>query len=179
MPLVAQEYYWGKYENAKAGVQGLNKIPVLTPGDDIEVVTEKYINIKSENGYIQPAYGYYYASGVCWSTTVLGGLMDNANADFQKKYGVNLFVFEYGDRSPHSKWYKTYEQANGGYGYAIYQLSEGNPGLEYRFKVNPELDNIDELKDISLKIVMMSTDSHDKAYEGQSIGGYILSNIEF
>ncbi|MCA9383043.1 hypothetical protein KC909_01635 [Candidatus Dojkabacteria bacterium] len=179
LPLYYQDYYWGKYENAAAGADGLNRMPILNAGDEIGVVTDKYINIKSYNGYIQPAYGYYFASGVCWSTTTLGTLMNNANADFQAKYGMDLFVFEYGDRSPHSDWYQTYQPANNGYGYSVYQISEGVPGLEYRFKVNPEIANVPELADLEVKVVMMYSDTHDTAAYGQSIAGFIASNKEF
>lgn len=179
LPLLEENYYWGKYENAKAGVNSLNKISILKPGDKKSLITDNIINIEKENGYIQPQYGYYFGSGLCWSTSALGYLMDKANIEFNQKYGVDLFVFKSGDRSPHSSYYKTYQLANNGYGYSILQASERVPVLEYTFTINPELADIEELKDLELKIVMLATDNYSNSSHGQSIAGYIASNKDF
>lgn len=173
-PLVPRDYYYGKFENAVAGINGINKIPVLKPGNSIGLIRDKYINIKPWNGFVQPP-GYYFASGVCWSSSALGFLQDNSNKAFREKYGVDLFTFKRGDRAPHTDYYETY----GGGGYTMLQISEGNPAQDYRFTVNPVLANMPELADIKIKIVMVSSSTHEKGYKGQSIGGYILSNKEF
>ncbi|MBW7953448.1 hypothetical protein H3C67_01545 [Candidatus Dojkabacteria bacterium] len=174
-PLFAEDYYYGKYENAAAGVLGLNKMPILRPGDSIGVVKDKYINIKTWNGYIRPTNGYYFGSGVCWSTSALGQLLDNANKSFKEKFGVDLFVYKKGDRAPHGDYYKTYS----GRGYTVFQASEGVPLQDYRFTINPEIAGNKDLEGLKLKIVMLATNEHATASHGQSIGGYIISNIEF
>ncbi len=173
-PLVAQDYYYRKYENGMAGANGINKIPLLHAGDSYGVIKNKFINIKSWNGFVQPP-GYYFGSGVCWSTSALGLMMDNANKSFHAKYGVDLFVFNKGDRAPHPHFYKTYF----GYGYTIMQLHEGVPLQDYRFTVNPQLSSMPGLSDIKIKIVMLATTAHPTASHGQSLGGYFLSNKEF
>lgn len=174
-PLVEKDYYQGKYENAAAGVNGLNRMPILRPGDSIGVVREMYINIRGRNGYVRPSNGFYYGSGVCWSTSTLGFLMDNANDDFNEKYGIDLFVFRGYDRAPHGTYYETY----GGYGYTILQAAEGVPVQDYKFTVNPEISSIPELSDLKLKVVMLASNEHETAAYGQSIAGYILSNKDF
>lgn len=179
LPLFEKDYYWGKYQNAKAGAESINKLPILKTGDNFSLIADKIINIKSYNGFIQPQYGYYFASGVCWSTTTLGYLMDQANHDFYTKYGIDLFIFDSDDRSPHSSFYQTYANANSGYGYAIMQRSEGVAILDYSFTVNPQLANIPEFSDLKIKIVILSTEDHLTADHGQSIAAYLVSNLEF
>jgi hypothetical protein len=179
LPLVRKDYYWGKYENGLAGVNGLNRMPVFKPGDGLGVIASQYINVKSYNGYIQPKNGYYFGSGLCWSTSELGYLMDQANADFQAKYGIALFTFKRGDRAPHSSFYKSYLPSNRGYGYTVMQKSAGVPVQDYRFPITPALKNREDLKDIKVKIVMLASTTHPTAHAGQSIGGYVLSNVDF
>ncbi|MFQ5493480.1 MAG: hypothetical protein ACE5DX_04965 [Candidatus Dojkabacteria bacterium] len=175
LPLYRQDYYWGKFENAKAGVDGLNDIPVLKPGDSVGVVKDKYINIESWKGYIQAAHGYYFGSGVCWSTSALGLMMDGANERFRDSYGIDLFVYDSWDRAPHGTWYSTY----GGYGYTILQISEGNPLQDYRFRINPKISQIEDLEDFELKIIMLSSREHPEAYNGESIAAMLISNRDF
>ncbi|MCA9383044.1 hypothetical protein KC909_01640 [Candidatus Dojkabacteria bacterium] len=172
-PLVAQDYYWGKYINGSAGAKQINSIPVLKPGDRVALLGDNVFQLYASNGYVKPS-GYHYASGLCWSSSALGLLQDNANKAFQEKYGVPLFVFNYGDRGPHGHYYATY----GGYGYTVFRQN-GVPVQDYRFTVNPALADIPELADIKVKIVMTYTDEHPTAAFGQSIGGYIQSNKEF
>lgn len=174
LPLYFQDYYYRKYENAMAGVNGLNKMPILKPGDNVGVIRDKYINVKAYNGFVQPP-GYYFGSGLCWSTTTLGIMMDNANKDFQAKYGIPLFTFKSGDRAPHSTYYKTYH----GYGYTVLQISTGVAAQDYRFTINPAIKNKPELADLKIKIVLVGTRDHDWGAYGQSVGAYILSNKDF
>jgi len=177
-PLYPQDYYAGKYINAKAGVNQLNLIPILNPGDNIGLIRDGYINLRGP-GYIRPPNGYRYGSGLCWSTSAIGALMDKANMDFQDKFGLSLFVFAPGDRGPHSDYYQTYQNANNGRGYTVLQLSSGAPLQDYRFTINPELNNRKDLADIKIKIVMVASEDHEWGTYGQSIGGYILSNKKF
>jgi hypothetical protein len=174
LPLFDSDYYFRKYENGKAGAIQLNNMPILTPGKSIGVIRDKYINIRS--GYVQPP-GYYYGSGVCWSTSTLGAVQDKANADFKAKFGYDLFTFRSGDRSPHPHQYQTY--TNNHRGYTIFQVGYGVPATDYRFTVNPQLKNVEALKNIKLKIVMIYSDNHPSASHGQSLGAYILSNVQF
>jgi hypothetical protein len=177
-PLFWPDYYYRKYENAVAGANGLNKMPILLPGKSIGVIKDRYIDVKIHNGYVQPP-GYYFASGLCWSTSALGAMMDQANTEFKAKYGVPLFTFRPGDRAPHTDWYRTYLNSNNGRGYTVLQMSSGVPVQDYRFTVNPELKNVPELADIKIKIVMLYSREHETAAAGQSIGGYIISNKEW
>lgn len=178
-PLYSEDYYWGKYENGKAGADGLNRMSILKPGNSVAVIRDGYINVRTTNGYIQPASGYYFASGLCWSTSAMGAVMDQANIDFKLKYGIDLFTFNYGDRAPHSHYYRTYGNSNNGRGYTVMQSSPGVAKQDYKFTINPELANNPETKNIKIKIVMVATNEHESATYGQSIGGYIQSNLEF
>jgi len=175
LPLYPEDYYWRKYENAAAGAMQLNNMPILHPGDRIAVIGDVYINIKANNGYLRPAYGYGFASGVCWSTSALGLMMDEANKDFESMYQIPLFVFGRYDRAPHSHHYKTYH----GGGYTILQKHTGIAVQDYKFTINPDIANHPNLKNLKLKIVMVATNTHETAAYGQSIGGFIISNYEF
>jgi len=175
LPLYPEDYYWRKYENAVAGVIQLNTMPILHAGDRISVIGDVYINIKAYNGYLKPGYGYGFASGVCWSTSALGLMMDEANKDFETTYQIPLFVFGRYDRAPHSHHYRTYH----GGGYTILQKHTGVAVQDYKFTVNPNIANHPDLKDFKLKIVMIATNSHKTATYGQSIGSFIISNYEF
>ncbi|MBN1915895.1 hypothetical protein JW796_02770 [Candidatus Dojkabacteria bacterium] len=177
LPLVRNDYYTGKFINAAAGAYQLNKIPVLTPGDRIRVIADGYITFSKNAGYVKAEKPFYYASGVCWSTSTLGKLMDEANINFSRKYGLPLFVFNFGDRVPHNKPAKTYTTSNNGYGYAI--LRTGNHVQDYSFTVNPEIKNNIDLSDLRLRIVMTTSESNPEGYTGKSIGAYLVSNKEF
>ena len=174
-PLTPEDYYYGKYENGKAGADEINKVPVLRPGDRVRLIRDGYITLYRGKGFVMPGKGYYYGSGLCWSISVVGGLMDDANSEFQAKWGIPLFVFQPGDKAGHKKTYSTYAASNNAYGYSVIKLRHGG-GQDYSFTVNPEISNIPELRDLELKLVMTSTDTHETASYGQSIGGYILSN---
>lgn len=174
-PLTPEDYYYGKYENGKAGADEINKVPVLRPGDRVRLIRDGYITLYRGNGYVMPGKGYYYGSGLCWSISVVGGMMDDANSEFQTKWGIPLFVFQPGDKAGHGKTYSTYEASNNAHGYSVIKLRYGG-GQDYSFTVNPEIENIPELKDLELKLVMTSTDVHETASYGQSIGGHILTN---
>ncbi|MFQ5493398.1 MAG: hypothetical protein ACE5DX_04535 [Candidatus Dojkabacteria bacterium] len=174
LPLIEEDYYYRKYENAAAGVAGINKTPIMRPGDSIGVIADRFINIKTYNGYVQPP-GYYFASGVCWTSSTLGFMMDNANWHFKKRFGVNLFVFGSRDRAPHPDSYETYH----GHGDTIMQITEGNPLQDFRFTINPRLKTMPEVANIKIKVMMLATDEHETASHGQSIGAYIISNKKF
>jgi len=119
-----------------------------------------------------------YASGVCWSTSAIGLLMDEANDVFTHKYQIPLFVFERGDRSPHPVRYATYAPSNYGLGYSVVKYA-GGYCADYSFTVNPALKDHPKFKNIKINIVMTSSESHESAYLGQSIGGYLQTNIDF
>ena len=174
LPLIGRDYYLGKYENAVAGTVGINKIPPVKPGEKVGIVRQKFINIKAWNGYIQ-APARYFGSGVCWSTSALGLMMDKSNAQFKNKYGLDLFVYKAWDRAPHPDYYETYK----GNGYTILQLSEGNPLQDYTFTVNPAIKEIPDLAGLKIKLVMLHRSDHKTASHGQSIAGYLLPNKEF
>lgn len=178
LPLYAEDYYYGKYVNAKAATSEINSIPVLVPGDRIAVIGGGYLTLDKSKGYLQPGSKYYYASGVCWSISTLGMLMDEANKDFIEKHGIPLFIFENGDRIPHEHAYRTYTPSNNGYGYSVTKLKVGE-SFDYKFTVNPKIENIPELSGLEIKIVMNARDSHRTAYNGESIDAYILSNKKF
>lgn len=173
MPLFAEDFYYRKYENAAAGAIGINNIPVLKPGSRIGVIKDKYISIRTYRGFVQPP-GYFFGSGVCWSTSLLGTMMDNANKKFREKYNLDLFVYNSRDRAPHPNSYKTY----GGRGWTIMQATEGVPIQDYAFTVNPEISKNPAIAGIKLKIVMIATDKHETASHGQSLAAYLLTNIE-
>lgn len=175
LPLQQGDYYYGKYENGRAGAYEINKIPVLYPGDSIRLIGDGYITVKSNAGYIQ-APRHYFGSGLCWSTSTLGQLMDYANIEFNQKYGINLFLFPYG-RYPHSSYYKTYASSNNGFGYTVIKKASGS--VDYGFQINPKLANHPELYKLKLRIVLTAREDHPSADHGQSLGGYILSNVDF
>ncbi|KXK26015.1 MAG: hypothetical protein TR69_WS6001001308 [candidate division WS6 bacterium OLB20] len=175
LPLYKQDYYWGKYLNGAAGAKELNKMPVLRPGDRISVIRDGYLTLSPKSGYVRPTNGYYYGSGLCWSTSALGQMMDYANTEFRKKFGIDLFVFSGRDRAPHGTWYKSYEHSNRGYGYTVIKISSGG-GQDYSFTVNPAISSLPNMNDFKLKIVMTYRTDFPGAYFGQSIGGYIMTN---
>jgi len=177
LPLVSRDYYYGKYINGKAGAQELNNLPILKPGSHISLIRNNYLVIGAGRGYIQPPNGYYYGSGLCWSVSAFGGLMDQANIKFQQKYGMPLFIFNPGDRSPHSEFYQTYLPSNNGRGYTVVKLGTG--GVDYTFTVNPNIANIAGMSDLQVKIVMSWQTNNPNAYAGEAIGAYLLSNKSF
>lgn len=175
LPLYPEDYYWGKFENGSAGARELNRIPVLRPGDRIRAIGNGYLTLSPSSGYVRPTNGYYYGSGLCWSTSALGQMMDKANVEFREKYGMDLFVFSGGDRAPHPHWYRSYQHSNRGYGYTVIKISSGG-GQDYSFTVNPAIASLPDMDDFKVEIVMTSTTEYPGAYNGQSIGSYVRSN---
>jgi hypothetical protein len=178
LPLVSGDYYYGKYINAAAAARELNFMGVLNPGDRKSVIGNGYVTMNSNRGYISPGAGFMYASGACWATSSLGTLMDEVNKEFNLTYGMDLFVFQYGDRLPHPHAYSTYAPSNWGYGYSVVKRP-GGYNSDYKFTVNPELSDHPVLKDIKIKIVMVSREDNPNAFLGQSIGGYVMSSVDW
>lgn len=178
VPLVRCDYYYGKHINATAGVNEVNRMPVLEPGDSIGLINDGYLTLLGNKGYVSPGSDFMYASGVCWTTSTLGFLMDEANKTFSRKYEIPLFTFNSGDRLPHPESYATYRNTNYGYGYSVVKIPNGS-SLDFRFTVNPELANNPRFKNLELKIVMISSIDNENAFMGQSIGAYIKTNINF
>lgn len=176
-PLQPKDYYGGKYTNAKAGANEINSMPVLRVGERHSLLRSRIITLKGSKGYVQSDLEYF-ASGVCWTVSVFGYLMDVANTQFRQKYGIDMFVFPQG-RSPHGKKYDTYRFINGGRGYTIFNSPDPKRHVDYTFGLNPQITEIEQLKDLQVKIVMTATSSSGKAYRGQSIGGYVLTNKDF
>jgi hypothetical protein len=178
MPLYPQDYYYGKHANATAGINEMNLMPILTPGSRVRVIGDGYVTMARGRGYVSPGSGFLFASGVCWSASALGMLMDETNKVFMMKYDIPLFTFAPGDRRPHPHWYKTYQFSNRGLGYSVSKTPFGG-GTDYRFYLNPNLAGHPRFKDIKVKIVMVSQNDHPTAFQGQSIGGYVMTNIDF
>jgi len=173
LPLYDSDYYWGKYLDAMAGAKQLNYMPILAPGNHMAIIGDGYINIRPLYGYVQPPH-YYFGSGVCWSSSTLGAMLDKANSQFKSKYGIDLVIYGSGDRSPHGGFYMTY--TNNHHGYTIYA---GNPTTDYRFRVNPAIANLDGMSDFKMKVVMLYTDNYPGASHGEALAAYIISNKEF
>jgi hypothetical protein len=178
LPLYAADYYYGKHINAGIAANEINLVPVLKPGDRVSLISDNYLTITRDKGYIKPPGDFLYASGVCWTVSTYGYLMDEANKDFEAKYGMPLFVFERWDRLPHKDPYSTYGASNYGYGYTVSKVG-GQVGADYRFTVNPELNKYPHLKNIRIDIVVEAPDNHSWGYSGESIGAYIVSNIDY
>lgn|GEM_PF-4196630 len=178
LPLYPEDYYYGKHINAAAAAKELNSIPLLSPGDRVEIIKDGYLTMATDEGYTKPEGDYYYASGVCWTVSTYGAVMDQANIEFIEMYGIPLFVFNYLDRIPHKKPYRTYTDSNYGYGYTV-SIDPSGYVFDYNFTVNPELSNVPELSDIKVDIVMKSVSNHRTAYNGEAIEGYVISNINF
>jgi len=176
MPLAPTDWYYQKYTNAVAGVRQINLVPILHSGDTISLINDGYINIKSFAGYVRPPH-YVFGSGLCWSTSALGAMLDDANIAFRNKYGMDLVVYSPGDRAPHGGYYLTY--TNGHRGYTVLQSQSGRAVQDYRFTVNPRIKLIPGLEDFKMKIVMIYSNTHPSASNGESIGAYIISNKEF
>jgi hypothetical protein len=176
LPLYAVDYYYNKYTNAVAGVRQLNTMPIMTPGTSIGIIRNLYLVIIPKYGYVRPPH-YVYGSGVCWTTSTLGAMMDDANVAFKKKYGVDLFIYRSGDRAPHGGFYPTY--TNGQHGYTILQSGIGNPAQDYRINVNPAISRIPGLSDLKIKFVLLNSSKHPKGAYGESIAAYLISNKEF
>lgn len=176
LPLYKTDYYYGKFINAAAAVNELNKMPALMPGDKVSLIKDGYLTFSVKNGYIYPGEGYYYASGSCWVVSTLGAMMDEANKHFERKYSISLFVFNYGDRLPHKYPFKTYTNSNFGYGYTVYKASDWT--TDYSFTINPEIAKNKDLKNLRIKIYLFADSKNPEAYLGQSIGAYIMTNLE-
>ncbi len=178
VPLASGDYYYGKYINASIAAGEINDIPIITPGDRIAIISDNYLTFDKSKGYIKPSANIYYASGVCWTATTLGALMDQANSEFINKYGIPLFTFEQWDRYAHKNKYATYAGINYGYGYAVSKPPSGKV-FDYKFTVNPEILNIPEFEDFEIRIVIGGRENSPVGYKGQVIDGYILSNIDW
>lgn len=178
LPLVKKDYYYGKYTNGKAGAVEINRVPVLKPSDNVGLIRDGYLTLSPRSGYVKPPGGYYYGSGLCWAVSALGQLMDEANKEFQAKYGIPLFVFSGRDRAPHPSYYSTYNNSNGGRGYTVIKIGR-NGGQDYRFTINPKLASRSQFKDMRLKIVMTYTNTSTKGMFGQQIGAVLYSNKDF
>lgn len=178
MPLVGCDYYYGKHINATAGVNEVNHVPVLQPGDRVDLIRDGYLTMSRSRGYVSPGSGFLYASGVCWTTSAIGTLMDEANKLFDQKYQMPLFIFRNGDRAPHPVAYQTYKNSNYGKGYAIVKIPNGS-GTDFSFIVNPQLKDNPKFVNLKIKIVMISSVENDQAFLGQSIGAYIQTNVDF
>ena len=178
LPLASEDYYSGKFTNAAAAVNELNSMSTLEAGDRIAIINDGYLTMNADKGYIKPQGKFLYASGVCWTVSTLGTMMDKANADFSAQYNLPLFVFNNGDRFPHPHTYKTYTLSNNGWGYSVSKFTDGSSS-DYKFTVNPEIAHIPELEGLKIKIVMQSVTSNKNGYLGQSINAYLLTNIDF
>ncbi|MBN2016088.1 hypothetical protein JW766_04615 [Candidatus Dojkabacteria bacterium] len=179
MPLYRGDYYYGKHINATAATKELNqKMPILEPGSRVAVIGNGYLTMSKGWGYVSPGAEFMYASGVCWTTSALGTTMDEVNKEFMYKYDMPLFVFYAGDRYPHPVAYSTYRNSNYGFGYTVVRAyGRGSP--DFKFTVNPNIKTNPKFLNLKIKIVMVSSTDHPKAFLGQSIGGYIESNIDF
>jgi len=175
LPLKQQDYYWGKFANASAGAKELNQIGVLHPGDKVAVIGDGYITLDESAGYVQPR-GHYYASGLCWSISAMGGMMDQANKQFRDKYGVNLFIFKPGDRYGHSVNYSTYKPSNNGWGYTVSKVRDNVGQPDYKFQINPDVKNIPGLEDLKVQIKIIASSNYKGAYKGQMISANLLAN---
>jgi hypothetical protein len=178
LPLVAQDYYYGKFINASSAVNEINTVPILHPGDRINLIGQNYLTLSKNRGYVYPGQGFLYASGVCWSTSSVGTLMDEVNHAFIEKYSIPLFTFHYGDRTPHPAIYSTYQDSNFGRGYTIVKVPSGY-STDYSFEVNSAVSKIKGLENLKIKIVMFAREDCEKAFAGQSIGAYLQTNIDF
>lgn len=177
IPLVRPDYYYGKHINATAAVAEINQTAPLTPGESISLINDGFLTMSSARGYISPGTGFLHASGVCWSTSTLGLMMDEANKNFENKYGLDLFVFQPGDRLPHPAKYATYADSNDGWGYAVVKSYKG--GKDFTFTINPEIENNSRLKNLKVEVVMISREDNKEAFLGQSIGAYLRTNVDF
>lgn len=167
IPLVDVDYYDGKFENAKAGVDQYNSIGLLlTEGEQVSLLDDGIINFWIDGGYIETEEGY--AFGVCWFVTALGGLVDEANVDWQSKYGQQLFILD--EAHGHSKQYDSYFP-NNGYGYAIADYGDGEY-LDYSFHVNSSAG----IKELWFEFEAVQDDP--TAYEGMSINGELWVVLE-
>lgn len=169
LPLKEEDYYDGKFTNARRGSEELNaNIGIIDSSDEYKVVGDRIVNIDTSNGYSGTEEGIGY--GICWSVSAMGYAQDKANEEFRSKYGFNLF--EYTDRSGHSKTYATYAPVNNGYGWSIYQPDEiSSHTQEYSFRVNPRV--FEEFPDAEVKVEVTPSTANPDAYNGESIGATI------
>jgi hypothetical protein len=175
LPLKKEDYYWGKFENGSAGAKELNKIGTLIPGDRVEVIGDGYITLNKSAGYVQPR-GHYYASGLCWSISAMGGMMDQVNKQFRVEYGMDLFIFKPGDRYGHSVNYSTYKPSNNGWGYTVSKIMDGVGQPDYKFQINPDVKNLPGFSDLELNMQLGSSSNTKGAYKGQMIYANLLAN---
>ncbi|MFQ5493085.1 MAG: hypothetical protein ACE5DX_02930 [Candidatus Dojkabacteria bacterium] len=173
-----EDYYYGKWLNARAGVNEIDRLPVITPGKKISLIGNGYLTLSPYRGYVRPPGGYYYGSGLCWSVSALGGLLDNANRRFKKKYGFPMFAYQPGDRRGHGHNYKTYSHSNKGWGYTVIKVRSGIGQQDYTFQLNPRIKYTPGIKNLKLKIILWAGKRNKKGYLGQTVGGHIYTNIK-
>jgi len=174
-PLTREDYYWGKHINATAGGNEISRMRVLKPGDKISLIGSGYITLGRNKGYVAPGRGYYYGSGLCWSVSTLGGMMDQANAKFKKKYGINLFIYQGGWRRGHSHRYSTYMTSNNGWGYTVAKIG-GRGSPDYSFQVNPQINNIPSLRGVHILLRVSGVGGMKGAYKGQGMVAALYSD---
>jgi len=159
LPLVSSDYYYGKFENATAGVNEFMDSYIYKLGEGVGLLENDVISLKDVNSYIMTSKGYGY--GVCWFVTALGGLIDEVNS---KWMAINhTAVFTVTESHPHSTTYQTYFP-NRYYGYAIYN---GDYVYDYSFVVsNPEVREV--------HMIFTSQTDNPNAYMGYSIDGKVI-----
>lgn len=167
LPLNEEDYYAGKFTNAKTAVKAFNqKLNILYPGDEIKLVYGEFITLSPGEGYIMTEFGQ--GSGSCWTVTVLGGLIDEANTYWLQEYGSPLFIIK--ESHPHSEVIKSYANVNYGYGYNIfYEQDENQRWRDYVFQVNPDFSS--EISTIIFEFKYSTNDGD--AYNGEAISGQI------
>ncbi|MBN1373997.1 hypothetical protein JW962_01515 [Candidatus Dojkabacteria bacterium] len=160
LPLAETDFYEGKYDNAVAGLNAfMSKYSNVYPDNQISLIRDKLFFFVPENGYVETSKGF--AFGVCWFVTTLGGLIDNANTDWNNQFGQDLFIVS--EAHGHGITYPTYFP-NNGYGYSVYQ--SGDYIIDYVFYINPEFNNIDHIE-----FNFWGETNSQEGYNGLSIEG--------
>ena len=160
----------GKYVNARVTAEIFNKrLRLLFPEDEVKIVYNQYVSLLPRDGYVLTKFGQ--GSGSCWTVSVLGGIIDEANTYWNNNYGYPLFVIK--ESHPHSSVSETYSGVNDGYGYNIYyEQDENGKWRDYVFQVNPIAEN----DIVALVFEFYALDTDPNAYRGENIGGdlYVL-----
>lgn len=163
IPLFKEDYYLGKFENAKAAVNEFNsKNLIINNKSRISLIRGNILTASSNLGYTNTEEGFGYGMG--WFVTSLGGLIDEVNSKWIVQYGYPLFIIT--EKHPHSKKYKTYFP-NNGYGYAVYKSSDYL--LDYSFKLNENAKNIEYVN-----FYFESIQNDPIGYKGLSISGKVF-----
>lgn len=172
LPLKEEDYYGGKFTNAKSAVKAFNeKLNILYPGEEVKLVYGQYITLSPSEGYVMTEFGQ--GSGSCWTVSVLGGLIDDANTYWIREYGFPLFIIE--ESHPHSEIIESYGNVNEGYGYNIfYEQDEDGIWRDFVFKVNPESSSV-----VSVIVFdFFSSNNDNNAYNGEAVGGKLFVLIK-